>query len=296
MTNKGLSVSSVVSVDVVMAPKAAAERDFGIALILGASDTIDADERLRLYDDVDTVASDFGTESPEYRMAVAYFSAEPSAAQCYIGRWVKTATGGLLKGRILGTAEQNVAEFQAISDGGFSVTVDGVEKSVASVNLASVTNLNGVASAVSTALGATASCVFDGSRFVIRSKTTGSESTVTGVTKTALSTLMGLDADTVSITGTGAESLLDAVTTLADMSSDWYGLLVAEEADDDAIVETADFINATSTSRIAGFTVSKTTVLDAQVENDLASRLKAKGNNRAFVQYSSGSLAPCNST
>ena len=291
MTNKGLSVSSVVSVDVVMAPKAAAERDFGIALILGASDTIDADERLRLYDDVDTVASDFGTESPEYRMAVAYFSAEPSAAQCYIGRWVKTATGGLLKGRILGTAEQNVAEFQAISDGGFSVTVDGVEKSVASVNLASVTNLNGVASAVSTALGATASCVFDGSRFVIRSKTTGSESTVTGVTKTALSTLMGLDADTVSITGTGAESLLDAVTTLADMSSDWYGLLVAEEADDDAIVETADFINATSTSRIAGFTVSKTTVLDAQVENDLASRLKAKGNNRAFVQYSSGSLA-----
>ena len=30
MANKGLPVSSVVSVDVVMAPKAAAERDFGI--------------------------------------------------------------------------------------------------------------------------------------------------------------------------------------------------------------------------------------------------------------------------
>ena len=63
MANKGLPVSSVVSVDVVMAPKAAAERDFGIALILGASNTIDAYERLRLYYDIDTVASDFGTEA-----------------------------------------------------------------------------------------------------------------------------------------------------------------------------------------------------------------------------------------
>ena len=291
MANKGLPVSSVVSVDVVMAPKAAAERDFGIALILGASNTIDAYERLRLYYDIDTVASDFGTEAPEYKMAVAYFSAEPSAAQCYIGRWVKTATSGLLKGRILGTAEQNIAAFKAINEGSFKVTVDSVEKSVMAINLSAVTNLNGVATIIDSALDTAASCVWDGSRFVIRSKTTGVESTVTGVTKTALSSLMGLDADTVAVGGMVAESLLNAVSELADMSSDWYGLLVAEEADDDDILETADFISATSTSRIAGFTVKKTTVLDAQVENDLASRLKAKGNNRAFVQYSSASMA-----
>ena len=291
MANKGLPVSSVVSVDVVMAPKAAAERDFGIALILGASNTIDACERLRLYYDIDTVASDFGTEAPEYKMAVAYFSAEPAAAQCYIGRWVKTATAGLLKGRILGTAEQNIAAFQAINEGSFKVTIDGVEKSVMAINLSAATNLNGVATAINSALDTAASCVWDGSRFVIRSKTTGTESTVTGASKTALSTLMGLDSDTVAVGGMEAESLLDAVSELADMSSDWYGLLVAEEAGDDDIVETADFVAATSTSRIAGFTVKKTTVMDAQVENDLASRLKAKGNNRAFVQYSSASAA-----
>ena len=230
MANKGLPVSSVVSVDVVMAPKAAAERDFGISLILGASNTIDAYERLRLYYDIDTVASDFGTEAPEYKMAVAYFSAEPSAAQCYIGRWVKTATSGLLKGRILGTAEQNIAAFKAINEGSFKVTVDGVEKSVMAINLSSVPNLNGVATAINSALDTAASCVWDGTRFVIRSKTTGTESTVTGVTKTALSSLMGLDADTVAVGGMVAESLLNAVSELADMSSDWYGLLVAEEA------------------------------------------------------------------
>lgn len=291
MANKGLPVSSVVSVDVVMAPKAAAERDFGIALILGASNTIDAYERFRLYNDIDSVASDFGTEASEYKMAVAYFSAEPSAAQCYIGRWLKTPTSGLLKGRILGTAEQNIAAFKAINEGSFKVTVDGVEKTLMAINLSSVTNLNGVASIIDSALDTAATCVWDGTRFVIRSGTTGTESSVSGVTRSALSTLMGLDEDTVSVSGMESESLLDAVTELADMSSDWYGLLVAEEASDDDIVETADFINATSTSRIAGFTVSKTTVLDAQVENDLASRLKAKGNNRAFVQYSSASIA-----
>lgn len=291
MANKGLPVSSVVSVDVVMAPKAAAERDFGIALILGASNTIDAYERLRLYYDIDAVASDFGTEAPEYKMAVAYFSAEPAAALCYIGRWVKSAAGGLLKGRILGTAEQNIAAFHAINEGSFKVTVDGIEKSVMAINLSAVNNLNGVATIINTALDAAASCVWDGTRFVIRSKTTGMESTVTGVTQTALSTLMGLDADTVTVAGAEAETLLNAVSELADMSSDWYGLLVAEEAADDDILETADFINTTSTSRIAGFTMKKTTVLDAQVENDLASRLKAKGNNRAFVQYSSANIA-----
>lgn len=289
MANKGLPVQSVVNVTIVMAPKAAAERDFGVALILGASNVIDTNERLRLYYDIDAVATDFGTTAPEYLAAVAYFSAEPTPSQCYIGRWAKTDTNGLLKGRILGTAEQNIAEFQAITDGGFAVTIDGSVKTVANIDLSDVTNLNGVASVIQTALAASGTCVWNGQQFVIQSATTGTSSTVSTVTSTPLSILMGLDSQTTSVAGMAAETMVDAVTILADISDDWYGLLNAAEAEESEAEAVADFIGATSTSRIAGLTIKNTAVLDPTVTSDLASVLKAKQNNRVFVQYASSS-------
>lgn len=290
MANKGLPVQSVVNVSVVMAPKAATERDFGIALILGASNVIDTNERLRLYLDIDAVATDFGTTAPEYLAALAYFSAEPTPSQCYIGRWAKTSTSGLLKGRILGTSEQNIAEFQAITDGGFSVTIDGTARELENINLSTVTNLNGVASIIQTALADSGTCVWNGQQFVIQSISTGIASTVAEVSSTPLSGLMGLDTGTTTVGGMASETLVDAVTVLADISDDWYGLLVASPAEDADIEAAADFIAATATSRIAGFTTQNTAVLDPQVTSDLASVLKAKQNNRAFVQYSSSSF------
>ena len=291
MANKGLPVQSVVNVTVIMAPKAASERNFGVALILGASNVIDTNERLRLYYDIDSVASDFGTDAPEYKMAVAYFSADPSPAQCYIGRWAKTATTGLIKGKILGTAEQNIETFKAINAGDFTVKIDGKKKTLSGIDLTAVTNLNGVATQIQTALGADGVSLWDGTRFVIASSTTGEQSSVLEVSDTPLTKIMGLAADTTSIAGRDTEKLVEAVTLLADISSDWYGLLVAEEAGDDDIIEAADFIAATSTSRIAGFTAKDTRALDQTTESDLPSRLKAKGNNRTFVQYCSASNA-----
>ncbi len=291
MANKGLPVQSVVNVTVIMAPKAASERNFGVALVLGASNVIDTNERLRLYYDIDSVASDFGTDAPEYKMAVAYFSADPAPAQCYIGRWAKTATTGILKGKILGTADQNIDAFKAINAGGFTVKIDGKKKTLSGIDLTAVTNLNGVATQVQTALGADGVCLWDGTRFVLYSGTTGEQSTVLEVGDTPLSQIMGMASGTTAIAGCEAESLVNAVALLADISSDWYGLLVAEEADDSDIIDAADFIAATSTARIAGFTTKDTRALDQTTESDLASRLKAKGNNRAFVQYSSASAA-----
>lgn len=287
MANRGLPVQTVVNVTVNMAQVAASKRDFSVAMIVGDSNIIDTNERMRLYTDIDSVASDFGTTAPEYLAAVAYFSQVPSPARCYIGRWAKTATSGILKGKILGTADQNIELFKAITNGGFSVNIDGSLKTLSAIDLQNETNLNGVASKIQAALDSAGTCVWNGQQFVIQSLSTGSTSTVTSVSSTQLSQLMGLDSGTTSVPGIAAETLLDAVTILADMSDDWYGLLPVADTDDQSLEDVADFIAATSTARIAGFTLPDTNVLNPSVDTDLASVLKSKTNNRVFNQYSS---------
>lgn len=283
----GLPVSSVVNVSVLLAPTAAGSRNFGSLLVLGDSDVIDTSERMRLYESLDDIATNFGTTAEEYKAALAYYSAEPKPRVCYVGRWAKTATHGRLKGAILGTAEQAIALFQAITAGAFAVTIDGVVVNVTAVNLSAETNLNGVASAITTKLGAAGTCLWDGSRFVINSATTGTGSTVGGMTSTPLSQVMNLDTGTTAVAGIAAETLVDAVALLADMSTDWYGLVVSASATDQELIDAAAFIGAAGDSRVMAITTQDTSALDAEDTSDIASALKGTGNNRAFVQYSS---------
>ena len=91
-----LPVSEVVNVTIEMSPVAAALRNFGAMLVLGTSDVIDTDERLRTYSGVEGIAADFGTDAPEYQAAVTFFGQSPQPSQLVVGRWAKTATACLL--------------------------------------------------------------------------------------------------------------------------------------------------------------------------------------------------------
>ena len=71
---RALSVDRVVRVGINLQPMAAARRNFGTLLIIGASGVIDMEERLRAYTGIDGVAADFGMDAPEYRAAELYFS------------------------------------------------------------------------------------------------------------------------------------------------------------------------------------------------------------------------------
>lgn len=86
---RALSVDRVVRVGINLQPMAAARRNFGTLLIIGASGVIDMEERLRAYTGIDGVAADFGMDAPEYRAAELYFSQSPRPAQLCVGRWGK---------------------------------------------------------------------------------------------------------------------------------------------------------------------------------------------------------------
>ncbi|MGY2438559.1 DUF3383 domain-containing protein [Pseudomonas sp. SDO52101_S400] len=291
-----LAISDVVNVQIVMSPKAAAVRDFGALLVLGSSPIIDVSEGLRQYSSTDGVVSDFGTSAPEYLASNLFFSQSPQPAIVYIGRWAKTATSAILKGAVLSSSQQALANFTAVTAGGMKITIDGTLKTLSAIDLSAVTNLNGVATAITTKLASAGTCVWNAtqSRFEVTSATTGATSTITyaeaPASGTDVSVLLGLQTGQASapVNGVAAESLVNAVARLSGMSNDWYGLLVADSAlAEGDVLATAAFIEGSGQSRIFGYTTQNSLALDPTSTTDIASKLKAANYKRTFTQFSS---------
>ncbi|WP_413226585.1 DUF3383 family protein [Burkholderia glumae] len=100
---------------------------------------------------------------------------------------------------MLSTSQQAIAQWQAITNGAFNITVDGTVRNVSALNFSGASNLNGVASIVQAALASYATVVWNGSKFLVTSKSSG-----TGAAASGTITLTANPAanDTVTINGT----------------------------------------------------------------------------------------------
>ncbi|HDL6968650.1 TPA: DUF3383 family protein, partial [Yersinia enterocolitica] len=288
--SQGLPVSNIVNVTVNMAVRAAMARNFGSLLVVGPSPVIDAHERLRSYSSATDIASDFGLDAPEYKAANLYYQQSPQPIDSYVGRWVKEDAAGLLRGAILNPTQQLMANFTAVVDGSMKITVDGTVKTVTGVDWSAETNLNGVAARVADKL-TTATVIWNGSRFIITSKTTGAASAVgygsANTTGTDISVLMGLieSAGALPVQGLASETIQACIYKLADMSTRWYGLVIADPSlSDTDVISIASFIQSDDVSRVYGHTTQVTTALDADIDTDIASKLKAAKYARTLVQ------------
>jgi len=298
MSNLGLPVSNIVNVQVQMAPVAAQTRNFGSLLIVGDSGVIDTAERMRLYNSIGAVASDFSTTTPEYQAAALYFGQSPQPSTLYIGSWARTATSAVLHGDILSPAQQAISNFTSITAGALNISIGGSVQTITAVNLSAVTNLNGVASALTAKLGSSA-CIWNAAigRFEITTLATGATATIAFATSagtgTDLATAMQLrstDGGSV-VNGIAAETLLSAVSTFDNLSNNWYGITIASSvlpASAD-YVAVAGYIESDASSRIFGITTQDTGVLNAAGITDIAYQLSQLGYKRTFVQYSSSS-------
>lgn len=295
----GLSVSDVVNVQVYMTPIAAAVRNFGILLVVGDSTEIDVGERIRTYTGADQVAADFGTSAPEYQAAVLYFGQSPKPQQLSIGRWASGATNGLLHGGPLNAQDQNLVNFTNVTNGGFTINVDGTPQIITGLNFSTATNLNGVATLITAKLQAGAVCVWDSvySRFDIISGTTGTNSVVNFATapgsgtdvRALLKIASGQGGRTVA--GIAAESLASAVAYMANKSTNWYGLQTVSinpsTIQDADVLAVAAFIEAQTVTRIYGVTSQDASMLDATNTTSIGYQLAQLGYQRTFTQYSS---------
>ncbi len=295
----GLNIDNLVDVTVTLSPLAAAQRNFGILLIVGDSDVINGEQRIREYLSIEEVAADFGTTAPEYDAALLFFSQNPQPRELFIGRWLRTPTAAILQGGILTVSEQLMTNWTPILDGTFSISFDGVNEDITGLDFSLETNLNGVASVIDAALVG-GSIIWDGTRFIATSATTGISSTVSFAspegTGTDISAQLRLTAATSAqiIAGFDAETPLEATVILAQ-NSGWYAETFAASVtlSNAEYVEVADFIQASSESRIFCITESDTGALDSGYSGDIGSILLPGDYTRVALQYSQTPFAVC---
>lgn len=298
----GLPITQLVNVQVNLAPTAAQAPNINTMLIVGDSNVIDVNQRIRQYGSLAAVATDFGTAAPEYLAATEYFGQTPTPTSLFIGRWAKTATPGILEGAPLTTAQQALANFTSVTNGAFKIAVDGgAVTAVSGINLASVTNLNGVASAVTTALTTAtiaATCVWTGSAFWITTSVTGATASISFATSPAsgtdISTLLGLTqaAGATSVAGIVAETALTAVTILDQGATPWYGLGFAGNAGDLADADylaVASYVEAAGNRHYFFVTDQESQCLSSTDSTSLLFQLSQLSYNRTLCQYSSSS-------
>jgi len=292
--SQGLPVSRLIDVSVNLAPLGAQFLNVDSLLIMGDSNVIDVSQRIRTYGDLQEVAADFGTSAPEYLAAELFFSQIPQPTQLYVGRWAHSATAGILNGAALNSTQQQLSNFTAISNGGVDFTIDGVARNLTALNFTGASNLNGIATIITTALSGHATCVWTGEFFQVTSSTTGTSSTVAYATAgagTDVSALLGLTSASgasTPINGIAAESALAAVTILDDLKTQWYGLTVASpDIVDNDHIAIAGYIQASGNPHIYGISTTEPGALVSTTTTDIGSEIMALGYTRTFCSWSS---------
>lgn len=289
-----LSVDRVVKTTIWLQPRGAARRNFGILLIVGASEIITPAERIRSYTSAAGVAADFGIEAPEYQAAQLFFSQSPRPAILMIGRWVKKDAPAQLVGAILGDAEAEIQNWTAITNGVLTLKINNVETLIDGLDFSGSVTLEGIAEIINQAAASKgASCAYDGSRFIVSTLETG-KSAVLPYATGALAERMRLTAETAldPQPGMDAETIEECVIALVDRSGDWYGLTVADQ--DLAIsnhLALAALIQAQNKSRIYAATITDSRVLDEKYSHDLGTKAQAAGYTRTILAYSQNPYA-----
>lgn len=290
----GLPISDIVRVTTSLTPVAAPTRNFGAGLHIGAAPTIDTNERLRVYPNMQAVSADFPNTSNEWKAALRHFAQSPQPAILYIGRWARTDTKATLRGGVLSGLERLITNFTAISTGSLMISVDGTPKTLTGLDFTQQTNLNGVAAVIDTALtGASVLWNANIGRFEVTSDSAGASSVLTYATPagsgTDISSLLKLRSGQASapVAGIVAETLVSAVSALIDRSGDWYAAILTELGVDTAsVLAAAQLIEAQDKKRLFGVTITDTAAIDPTAATDLGTVLRAANLRRTFVQYS----------
>jgi len=250
-----LPISSVVNVTVNLTPTPSPTPNLSTLLVLGTSAVIDTVSRIMTFASLTAVGQYFGTTSEEYLAAQAWFAQSPTPRNILIGAWAKTATHGQLWCAPLSTANTLIAAWNAVTNGGFSVSIDGgAVVHLTGMNFSAAANLNAVAAIISAALTASgASCAYNANKndFVITSTTTGTASSVSFLTApTAGVDISGMMGGLVTSSGAylapgvAAESALQCVQLFDNLfGGQWYGLNIPSNTASD-VMSVAAYIEA----------------------------------------------------
>lgn len=298
MTGQKLPVSRLINVSVNLFTQAGQFSNFSSAMLMGASNVIDPTQRFRYYTSLTQLGLDFGNTAPEYLAAQVFFSSKPQPAGLYVGRWVQSATHGLLVGGYLSGAQVNLTNFTSITSGSIKLSINGANaQEVDNLNFSGSANLNAVASYLTTALsnaGVAASCSWTGNNFIISSFLTGSTASVsftsTPTSGTDITSVFGLSSTAGAYTAAGvsAESALTAAQTLDSMQAFyWFATATGGLVQVSDHIAIAEWIEGAPNAHMYGITSSDPNALNPAATSDIGYQLNQLSLTRTFGQWSS---------
>lgn len=174
------------------------------------------------------VAAMMGSTSKEYLAAERYFSGYDNSSvipgELLFSRIVTAdAAGYLLSGSLKGV---QLSTLQALPAGTITLTVDGTPVTSASISLSTATSFSDIAAKLKTGIGATKVDVEWlplANRFIIRSATTGAESTVSYAAAGDLANALLLTQDTAAIVSAGADAttMTDTMNNVVNVNQNW---------------------------------------------------------------------------
>jgi hypothetical protein len=303
-----LPVSRVVNAQVNLSPAGAQSQSLSDMLVLGNSDVIDIVERMRVYPTLAAVATDFGTSAPEYFAAQRWFGQSPQPTQIKVGRWAQAATKGGLRCAPLTAAQQTLANWTAVVNGGFSIKQDGgAAHAIVGLDFHLAANLNAVAATITAALAAvplTITCVWNAtySRFEFESSTAGANSAVSFLTAPGSGVdisgqLGGLvtSAGAYTYAGSALETIGAALAVFDDRFGQlWYGATLPTGLDADQLAAAA-YIQGSANKHVLFVTTQDANTLTFGNDTCVAALLRDAKYQRACCQYSSQDAYACDS-
>lgn len=174
--NKSLPRSLDVFVSVSKAQVEAAT-DLSITVFVTATGPLEhGANRIRFYQDPSDIVNDFGSSSEAAKAGRDFFSQRNRAKTLAIAQAFDTDQSGFLK-----TGAVDVAATIAVSDGEFSINIDGVTFEATGLDFTSDADIDAIAATVETELDsllAGTTCVAINSQLLITSPTAGDSSTV----------------------------------------------------------------------------------------------------------------------
>lgn len=296
MAQSSLSINRVVNTTVSLTPAGAQAQSLSNLLVLGTSTILDTVERYRIYSTIAQVAADFGTSAAEYLAAVKWFGQSPQPTSLYIGRWINAAAAGGLRGGVVSAANQAIAVWTVINNGGFKYTKDGgAATNVTGLNFSGAANMNAVAAIIQAGMTGV-NCVWNATfnRFELTSTTLGDTSAAgflvaptAGTDISGLMSCLSSSGGAYVFTGQALETAVAAVTLFDQtLGQQWYGLNVPAAVNSDHLAIAA-YIEAATSKHLYGITTQDGGVLVASTTTDIAYQLQQLAYNRTLTQYSS---------
>lgn len=251
-----------------------------------------------IFTSANDVGTQFGFDSPEYSFAQTYWAADErktrSPSALYFARLLTDATSAWIRGY---QVTATLAEFQAISDGALTISVDGSPVQATGIDLSECTSLSEVATTVAAKVtGTTGAYNSSMNCFIFTTSQTGSTATIaypqTASEGTDLSTMLGLTEAQGAVLwqGTDAQTFAQNVSSVLEISQNWVTFTTIEEPDEDLATELAQWVSA----NFGYIYFPYTTQANAEVSgntSDMASTLEAAGVSSTAPVYGSTNYA-----